>query len=70
MDKSNLCLNPSDAMDRSKWLECPDEIGVTVIVIVLAWVEYELYVSGARAPKFTWIKGCIDEFVVAVVQIA
>jgi len=32
-------------------------IGVTAVVIMVIWFEYELYVSGSGSPGLTWIKG-------------
>jgi len=47
MDKNELHLNPSDAMDRNKQNEWLDAIGATIAMIVMLRSEYELYVSGS-----------------------
>ena len=49
-------LNNGHAMCHSKWREIIRErIGVTVMVIVMLRVEYELYISGSGSPGLTWI---------------
>ena len=52
-DMTALHIQRSDAINGTvlncgKWLE---EIGVTAMVIVMVWAEYELYVSGASSAR-------------------